>query len=104
MTQFVNLTPHTINVEGLGALPSQGMARCATTRETLPSVAGVRLVRQAFGQVEGLPEPVEGTVYVVSALALSALSGSRADVVAPDTGPDAVRENGQIVAVRGFVC
>ena len=28
---------------------------------------------------------------------------SRGDVYAPDTGPDAVRENGQIVAVRGLV-
>jgi hypothetical protein len=25
------------------------------------------------------------------------------DVYAPDTGPDAIRENGQIVAVKGLV-
>jgi len=27
----------------------------------------------------------------------------RSDVVAPDTGKDAIRKDGQIVAVRGFV-
>lgn len=110
---FINLTPHTINVwEDIGTLGggrvvsifSRGVARCATVRQALPDVAGVRLVRQAFGAVENLPEPVEGVVYVVSALVLSALGGSRPDVVAPDTGPDAIRENGQVVAVRGFVC
>jgi hypothetical protein len=41
----------------------------------------------------------------VSGMVLDALAGSRiGDVVAPDTGPDAVRnDQGHIVAVRGFV-
>ena len=113
MSQFINLTPHTINVwedintVGGGrvvSLFSRGVARCATVRQALPDVAGVRLTRQAFGQVEGLPEPQPDTVYIVSALVLSALAGSRPDVVAPDTGGDAIRENGQIKAVRGLVC
>jgi hypothetical protein len=54
--------------------------------------------------VEGLPDPVAGVVYIVSGRVLSELAGSRPDVVSPDTGPDAIRENGQIKAVRGFVC
>ena len=113
MYKFVNCTPHALNVEGLGILPASGVvARVAAVRERTtgllvqdqPVRVSIRLIRQSFGVVEGLPEPSPDTVYVVSAMVLSALSGSRADVVAPDTGPDAIRENGQIKAVRGFVC
>jgi len=103
--KFVNCTPHALTVEGLGTLqPSGCIPRCATVRSEAPAIAGIRLVRQTTGQVTGLPESAPDTVYVVSGMVLAALNGARPDVVAPDTGADAVRENGQIVAVRGFVC
>ena len=105
---FINCTPHPINVldaEGVQhTIPASGtVARCAAVRTEEPAQGGFRVVRQSFGAVEGLPAPVPGTTYIVSALVLSALGGSRPDVVAPDTGPDAIREGGQIKAVRGFV-
>jgi hypothetical protein len=102
---FINCTPHALTVEGLGTIPASGVVpRCATVRSEAHSVGGVRLIRQTVGQVTGLPESVPDTVYIVSGMVLGALNGTRSDVVAPDTGADAVRENGQIVAVRGFVC
>ena len=105
--KFVNLTPHTLVIEGVGTLPASGIvARVATIRTQLGAVAGVRVVAQNLGRVEGLPDAKADTAYVVSALVLDAIkrqSLSRGDVYAPDTGPDAVRENGQIVAVRGLV-
>lgn len=104
MENFINLTPHSLTVEGLGTIPASGqVARVETHRSCGGSINGVRLVSQKFGEVQNLPEPREGVFYVVSALVLSALAGTRRDVVAPDTGPDAIREGGQIVAVRGFV-
>lgn len=46
---------------------------------------------------------LKGKTYVVSALVLAHCAG-RKDVVAPDTGPTAVRDgNSHIAAVRGFV-
>ena len=126
--RIVNLTPHAINLivnsrkavqcqntgeeifeeaETLTTLPSEGVARVSTNRRAIWPAAltgsGIRVTAQTFGAVEGLPEPQEGVVYVVSAMVLTALNNSRPDVFAPDTGPDAVRENGQIVAVRGLV-
>jgi hypothetical protein len=102
---FVNCTPHALTVEGLGMIPVSGIVpRCATVRSEAHNVGGVRLVRQTVGQVTGLPESAPDTVYIVSGMVLGALNGTRPDVVAPDTGADAVRENGQIVAVKGFVC
>ena len=105
---FKNLTPHALTVLGVNGeeaifLPEGAPARVAVKTVTRADLAGgFRLQAQEFGQVEGLPEPQEGTVFIVSAL-VRALCKGRSDVVAPDTGKDAIRENGQIVAVRGFV-
>jgi len=104
--KIVNLTPHTINVrageQDLAFEPTAPAARVASSQELVGTVDGIPVNRTTFGQVENLPEPIEGTIYIVSALVLSAISG-RQDVVAPDTGPTAIRENGQVKAVIGFV-
>lgn len=56
-------------------------------------------------KVENLPDPQEGTVYLVAGLVLDALEGSgRSDVFAPDSGPSAVRnEQGHILHVTRLV-
>ena len=104
--KFVNLTPHALTVEGLGTLPATGtVARVSVAQRDVGTRGGVRLRTSVKGEVTGIPAPVEGVTYIVSGMVLDALEGSRTgDVVAPDTGADAVRKNGQIVAVRGFVC
>ncbi len=104
--RFVNLTPHSLTVEGLGTLPASGIvARVAVTQCDIGTRGGIRLRTAVKGDVTGIPSPADGVCYIVSGMVLDALAGSRkGDVVAPDTGADAIRENGQIVAVRGFVC
>jgi hypothetical protein len=104
--KFVNLTPHAITVEGLGTIPASGtIARVSVNSTDVGTVSGVRLRAQLKGQVSGLPLAEDGVIYIVSGMVLDALGGTRRkDVVAPDTGLDAIRENGQIVAVCGFVC
>jgi len=110
--KIVNLTPHEISVllpDGTTRkiAPSGKVARVATTTQDAGSLEGIPVVRQTYGAVEGLPEPQEGTVYIVSALVLSAVKalGGRTDVYAPDTGPQsAVRDDqGRIVAVRRLI-
>ena len=62
-----------------------------------------------YGDVENLPEPKRGTMYIVSAMVLSAENAKpksyrRKDLIAPATGhPECKRENGFIVSVPGFV-
>lgn len=114
--RIINLTPHEIVVlnlrgERVAFPPSGTVARVGVT--TTPDgvfdsdepVGVFQVSRQAFGEVEGLPgyDPDSPNRYIVSAMVLGALSGSRPDVVAPDTGSTALRENGRIIAVRGFV-
>lgn len=104
--KFINLTPHAINVEGYGIIePSGKVARVTITHRDMGSRGGVRVRQTVRGMVEGIPAPADSVCYVVSGMVLDALAGSRiADVVAPDTGADAIRnEKGQIVAVNGFV-
>lgn len=108
---IVNLTPHTINlydnnetIHVLEIEPSGIVARCAEIREQLPTpkwLAGFPIARVSYGAVEGLPEPVDGTIYIVSALVLNALAGSgRNDVYAPGV---AVRDvAGRVIGCIGF--
>lgn len=101
-----NLTPHAIVVELADGQrvtfpPAGAPARVSTTQEEVGSIAGIPLRRTAWGEVAGLPAPEEGVIYITSALVAD--RARRADVVSPDTGPTAIRENGQIVAVRAFV-
>jgi hypothetical protein len=102
--KFVNLTPHAIKLnDGTTFPPSGVVARVAADLQEVETVNGVQFFRQTFGDVEGLPEEVPGTMYIVSALVLGAVD--RGDCVAPATGhKDVVRnEAGQIISVPGFI-
>ncbi len=62
------------------------------------------IATQSFGDIQGLPAPEAGVIYIVSAMVLSAAK-DRTDLVAPATNhQDTVRnEKGHIVSVPGFV-
>lgn len=102
--RFVNLTPHAIVVrtsEGdMTFAPSGAVARVSTSVEAFGEVGGIPLTRTVFGAPVGVPDIEEGTIFIVSSLVGARVC--RPDVVAPDTGATAIRENGQVVAVRGF--
>jgi hypothetical protein len=105
MEKLINLTPHKIVVRpGAGAdiviEPTAPTARMAVKSVIGTPIDGIPVTRQEFGAIENLPEPQAGTVFIVSTLIASAVK--RPDVLSPDTGPTAIRENGQIVAVRGL--
>lgn len=107
MSEVINLTPHAVSLadtEGnvVKTFPPCGqVARVTATAEVVGELAGFPVSRSRFGDVVGVPAPREGVVYLVSALVAQA--AKRPDVVAPDTGPTALRKDGQVVAVRGFV-
>jgi hypothetical protein len=110
--KIVNLTPHEVNVAGVTFPPSGTVARVATVQtEAGTLVLGettIPVVHNTYGEVEGLPDPEPGVVYLVSALVLSALEAQgiyRDDVFAPDTSPQgAIRgPDGQIKGVRRLV-
>ena len=99
---FINLTAHTINEVTTGLeIPTSGIvARVKQETKKIASHAGVPLYTSVFGEVEGLPEPREGIVYIISALALNAAPVNRTDVVAP--GNLQRNEHGQPIGCVGF--
>ena len=108
MRKIVNLTPHTINFVGqdntiVASIPSSGVARVVQSREIVDTVVanGITLpiARCTYGDVQGLPEPMDDTIYIVSAITAQAVP-MRPDVFIVD---DSVRdENGRIIGVRGL--
>jgi hypothetical protein len=60
---------------------------------------GLPLYQAEFGEVEGLPEPAEGVLYVVSMLVRQAVP-ERTDVASPG---ELVRdEQGRVIGCRGL--
>lgn len=104
MKMFVNLTPHAIVIvvgdTTLTIPPSGRVARVTSTSSPVGEVEGVPLHRVEFGQVEGLDNPQEGIVQIVSAMVRAALPG-RADLASPG---DLVRDSaGQVIGCRGLI-
>lgn len=134
MERIVNLTPHVIIIVSTSGeveiLPEPTPARvssapgkqlqrfgcscsddpnceaCHGTRSVPLTASGAALMAApTWGEVEGLPAPVEGTIYVVSSLVAQRCAGRR-DVFSPGTGPNdgCVRdEKGRIVGVTRLI-
>lgn len=103
--EFVNLCPHQIDViradgSTVSYVPSGTVARCSQTERVVDEVDGIVITTQSFGEITGLPDPVDGTMYIVSRLVAAAVP-ERHDLVIP--GP-LVRnpETGQPSGCRGL--
>lgn len=112
-----NYTPHTTSIQlATGHIvsfpPEKGedgkplpVRVVQTNNPILPLVTmngtDIPVATPMYGEVTGLPHHEEGIVLIVSTMVADALRGSgRTDIYVQDSGPDAIRENGQIVAVR----
>ena len=97
-TVFVNLTPHAVvlkKVDGtLETIPSSGVARVSTSFEVQRIVRGVIVGETTYGEITGLPEPKEDTLYIVS-LPLLKAAPDRTDLIAPN---DCVRNEQGLVS------
>lgn len=111
MTRLINLTPHDVNVqitegEALVAIPPSGkIARVSVTTtpkgELSTPFGDIPLFADVFGEVEGLPVPVEGTFLIVSGMVAAHQSvKGRADVLRPG---DLIRdENKRVIGCKGL--
>jgi hypothetical protein len=101
MKKIVNITPHVIRMnDGREFPPSGTVARVSTQySHIIDDVATV-----TFGEIQGMPEPQDDTVYIASAIvAKAAQMNGRKDVFSPATNhPQAVRKDGQVWSVPCF--
>ena len=104
--EIINLTPHALTFVGESSLvvkPSGQVARvaCRTVQVGSVSCGGIDIPLTAteYGEVEGLPEPSENTIYIVSLL-VAQRCRERRDVFIPN---ESVRdEQGRIVGCRSI--
>ena len=101
--KFVNLTPHAVTVmtdAGYFEFPPSGeVARVEARTVYTGHIGGVPISATEFGDVAGLPEPSEGTAYIVSSLVAQRVP-ERTDVFIPN---ESVRdEHGRIIGCRSL--
>ncbi len=102
-------TPEYVTEERIHSIePSGTVARCRVERQNVDSFIledigdwdiTIPITKTRFGEVEGLPAPEKGTIYIVSNLVAQAVP-EREDVFFPD---DVVRdENGNVIGCRAL--
>jgi len=100
MKKFINCTPHAIVLnDGRIFEPSGIVARVDSFHDSIGSDVfkhefGDIIFCQEFGEIIGLPEQTGDTIFIVSAIVLSASKVlGRTDCVAPATGHPEVKRN-----------
>ena len=98
--KFVNLIGHEITISGYATLPKcEKPCYVDTNQMIIGKLANIPIAKTEFNRVVNLPEPELGTYYIVSRVTMDYIPFKREDVFCVDTGPTAIRENGQVVAV-----
>jgi hypothetical protein len=77
---FINLTPHTLNVQKADGSfitipPSGQVARVTVTYKEVRQVSGVSVFSPHYGEVVGLPKMEDDNLYIVSLLVKQAAPG-----------------------------
>lgn len=90
MTNFINMTPHEVVIvnsdskEVIRKFPASGnLARVNSSTVTVGNIDGIDITRTQFSEVYGLPEPSEGTYFIVS-LAVAQRATDRSDLLVPN--------------------
>ena len=102
--KFVNLTQHNLTIVFENGddlvLPASGeVARVTFSTQQVDEIDGIPIFKTVYEpEVVGLPEPEDGTIFVVSSLAAQTVK--RPDVLAP---PKLIRDDdGQVITAGGF--
>ena len=105
--KVVNCTPHDVNLittKGNITFPRSGIIpRLTEQQNKINSINSngieIDIMEKSFNEVEGLPEPKENTIYIVSALVAGAVK-NRDDLVVPN---DTIRDDqGMIVGCKNL--
>ena len=110
--EAVNLTPHPIGFVDqtdtpILTVPTTAVARVSAQTTTVGHfiINGVQIPRThtVYGQVEGLPDPTPGVIYIVSGMIVSALASQgihRDDLLVP--GQQVRDEQGRVIGCRSL--
>lgn len=104
--EIVNLTPHAITLVGCGLngadlviLPSGIVARASAKTVRCGDLGIIPVTTTEYGEVKNLPDPEEGTIYIVSSL-VAQRCRNRDDVFIPN---ESVRDSeGRIIGCKSL--
>ncbi len=102
--QFINLTPHTLNIikadgSTIDIQPSGDIARVSSTSTVVATFKGINISQQIFGEVIDLPDTKDGIIYIVSRMVKDRVP-DRADVLVP--GAPVRDAEGRIIGANGL--
>lgn len=101
---IINLTAHNVNICGINGNiiktyePSGMVARNAFYYEQIDTIDGVSIMVKKNERIVNLPDPKDGTIYIVSDI-VRVTCGDRADLVSP---AQQVKINGRVVGCMAF--
>lgn len=104
MTEIKNLTPHPITIvvsDDISYIvaPCGIVARCTSETKVIGNINGIPKTQTVYGEVIGLPEPKENTIYIVSAIVAKACP-NRDDLVIPN---ETIRDaNGIVIGCKSL--
>lgn len=115
-TKIINLCPHAVNlISDTGACltfeASGTVARVDTSRkrvtqklQPMPGLTmDLQVQQHTNSKVINLPDPEEGTLYLVSAFVAQFFGSSRTDLISPNTDSTAYRDGqGRVTGVKDF--
>ena len=95
--KIINLTPHEVAIHLGDAIrripPSGNVVRLNSHCQPCGECDGIPVAICKEGEPKGLPEPVDGTVYIVSSMVAKKVK--RLDVLCPDTSDEGVIRDGK---------
>lgn len=100
---FINLTGHEVHeMTSNIVIPATNVKfRASCITKLVDTIDGIPVYETELGKPNmPLPSPMEGVVYIVSALAMNAVPEGRTDVMCPK---QVIRnDNGAIIGCKGF--
>lgn len=101
---IINLTPHSLNIinnnnETVTIAPTGKIARVTSKTEIVDTINDINIMKQTFGEVIDLPEPIENTIFVVSRMVKDRVP-NRNDVLVP--GIPVRDDKGNIIGANGL--
>lgn len=103
--KIINLTLNDItlynrNNEIIAQFKSSGIVRCIEKRTVVGTVNGVDVIRKNVGRIEGSPELVKNTLYIVSKSVAEFETTRRKDLLI--TGDTCLNDDGEIMGYYNF--
>lgn len=100
---IINLTPHTVSIYlnngDVLNIPSSGQARAEEQKQQIDIINNIPVYSIKYGNITGLLEPQENTIYIVSQIVASTVPDRNDVYIVSDTVRDS---EGKIIGCRAL--